>query len=101
MRGVTGFVAAGDYEVVIELDAWAADDLRARQLHWSQELTAAPNGIQRLRMRLNNLEEVEGWVLSMGTHATVLRPKELRERLRQTTVEVWQRYARGSATCAS
>ena len=31
----------------------------------------------RVRLRLNNLEEVAGWVLSFGTHATVIKPKAL------------------------
>jgi hypothetical protein len=28
----------------------------------------------------------------MGTHATVIRPEKLRERLMQATEELWQRY---------
>jgi predicted DNA-binding transcriptional regulator YafY len=43
-------------------------------------------------MRLNNLEEVERWLLSFGTHATVIRPQKLRERLSKATEELWQRY---------
>jgi hypothetical protein len=31
-------------------------------------------------MTLNNLEEVERWVLGFGEHATVIEPKELRQR---------------------
>ena len=81
-----------DYEVVVELDAWAADDVRGRRLHSSQELTELPKGMLRVRLRLNSVEEVERWVLSMGTHATVIRPERLRERLLKATEELWQRY---------
>jgi membrane protein DedA with SNARE-associated domain len=38
------------------------------------------------------LEEVEKWVLSMGTHATVIRPEKLRERLFKATHELFERY---------
>src|SRR5207244_8551308 len=75
------FKGKEDFEVVIDLDAFAADDVRGRRLHSSQELTELPNGMLRVRLRLTSLEEVERWVLSMGTHATVVRPKMLVERL--------------------
>jgi len=38
------------------------------------------------------LEEAERSVLSLGTHATVIRPEKLRERLSKATEELWQRY---------
>lgn len=81
-----------DYEVVVELDAWAADDVRGRRLHSSQELTELPMGALRVRLRLSSLEEVERWVLSIGTHATVVRPEKLRERLFRATQELFARY---------
>jgi predicted DNA-binding transcriptional regulator YafY len=45
-----------------------------------------------VRLRLNSVEEVERWVLSMGTHATVIRPEKLRERLFKATHELFERY---------
>jgi proteasome accessory factor B len=81
-----------DYEVVVELDAWAADDVRGRRLHSSQELTELAKGTLRVRLRLNSLEEVERWILSMGTHATVVRPEKLRERLFRATQVLFERY---------
>ena len=38
-----------------------------------------PNGSLVVRMTLNNLEEVEKWVLGFGEHATVIGPPELGE----------------------
>jgi predicted DNA-binding transcriptional regulator YafY len=70
-----------DYEVVIEFDAWGTDLIRGRRWHRSQELIELPGGGSRLRLRLNGLEEIERTILSWGTHATVLRPKALVERL--------------------
>lgn len=81
-----------DYEVVIELDAWAADDIRGRRLHSSQELTEMPRGMLRVKLRLNSLAEVERWVLSLGARATVLRPQALREKLGKVGTELAGRY---------
>lgn len=93
LRGSLGlFKGQDDFEVVVELDAWAADDVHARRLHSSQELTETPGGMLRVRLRPDSLEEAERWVLSLGTHATVIRPEKLRERLGKATEQLWQRY---------
>ncbi len=82
-----------DYEVVVELDAWAADDVRGRRLHSSQELTELPDeGGLRVKLRLNSLEEVERWVLSFGRHCTVIAPPGLRLRVGATAAELAGRY---------
>jgi predicted DNA-binding transcriptional regulator YafY len=86
------FKGQDDFEVVVELDAFAADDVRGRRLHSSQEVTEMPGGMLRVRLRLDSLEEAERWVLTLGTHATVIRPEQLRERLSKATEELWQWY---------
>lgn len=83
----------GDYQVVIEMDPWLADILRGRRLHPSQVWEALPGGGACLRLRLSGLEEIEQSVLSWGTHATVLGPEALRERLGAVTRELAHRYA--------
>jgi predicted DNA-binding transcriptional regulator YafY len=85
---------AGDYEVVIELDPWLADVLRGRRLHRSQVWTDLPAGGCHLQLRLSCLEEIEQWVLSWGTRATVLRPNALAQRVAQTARELAERYSR-------
>lgn len=82
LRGsLTVMSGRGDYEVVIEFDPWATDQLRGRLWHSSQQVTELPGGESRMRMRLSGLEEVERWVLSWGTHATVIQPQLLVERV--------------------
>jgi Predicted transcriptional regulator len=80
------------HEVAIEFDAWGADDVRARRWHVSQELSELSHGGLRVKMTLNNLEEVERWVLGFGTHATVIEPRELRERVEATAEKIRQKY---------
>jgi len=75
------------------LDAWAADVFRNRRWHPSQQVIDLPGGAMRVSFHLDNLEEVEQWVLSWGTHATVVRPKALVDRVRATAQGIVQRYA--------
>ncbi len=82
-----------NYEVVLDFDPWGADLIRGRHWQASQELIELPKGWARLRLLLSSLEEVEGWVLSWGTHVTVARPKGLAERIRRTAEELGKRYA--------
>lgn len=82
----------GDYEVVIDMDAWLTDILRGRRWHPSQVVTERPGGGSQLRMRLSGLEEIEQYVLSWGTHATVTGPQALRERVGRVARAVGGRY---------
>jgi len=86
------FKGEDDYEVVVEFDSWAADLVRGRRWHASQEVMELPGRQIRLRLRLNSIEEAERWVLSWGQHATVVRPEALAERLRQTAKVLQSRY---------
>jgi len=87
------FRGSDDYEVVIEFDAWATDLIRGRKWHATQEFNELTNGCSRLRLRLNNIEEMERWVLSWGAHATVVRPKMLLDRILQTVLLLQERYS--------
>lgn len=94
LRGsLSVFKGTDDYEVVVDFDAWATDLVRGRRWHSSQEFTELPNGCSRLRLRLNSIEEIERWVLTWGTHATVVRPKALTERIRRIGEAFAARYA--------
>jgi predicted DNA-binding transcriptional regulator YafY len=83
----------GNYEVVIQFDAWSTDVLRHRLWHSTQQITALPGGGCRLAMRLTGLEEVERWILSWGCHATVLQPASLRDRLAKIAQDLAAKYA--------
>lgn len=94
LKGSFGIFQAGDdFEVVVDFDKWAGVLVRERRWHQSQELTDLPGGGVRMRLRLNNLAEVERWVLSWGGHATVERPERLRENLLKIAGELQGRYA--------
>ena len=86
------FRGTEDYEVAIEFDAWAADLIRGRRWHASQQLIELPGRRVRLTLHLDGIEEAERWTLSWGKHATVIRPPALIERLRETAKALLARY---------
>lgn len=89
--GVLG--GAGDWRVVIRFTAAAAERVREREWHESQEIRELPGGALELRLRLGALEEVEQWILSWGATAEVISPPELRERLGKTVNSLAKTYA--------
>lgn len=88
--GVLG--GRGDHSVVIRFSAAAADRVREREWHESQELRELPDGRVELRMRLGALPEVERWILGWGTAAEVVGPRELRERIRDAASALAAQY---------
>jgi predicted DNA-binding transcriptional regulator YafY len=81
-----------DYEVVIQFDLWATDLVRRRRWHGSQDFVELPGSGSQLWLRLSSLEEVEGWVLQWGVHATVVRPRALADQVRRTATALMARY---------
>ena len=54
----------------------------------SQELREVKGGAVELRMKLSSLAEVERWVLSWGGNATVVKPIELADSIRQAAKRI-------------
>lgn len=88
--GVLG--GRGDHRVVIRFTAAAADRVREREWHESQELRELPDGRVELRLRLGALPEIERWVLGWGPAAEVVGPPELRVRVREAVVTLAELY---------
>lgn len=89
---LTIFKGTEDYEIVIELDRWGTDFLKGRILHESQQIIPIANGGSRVILRLNNIEEIERWILSMGVHATVLKPEKLVKKIAEDLEILATRY---------
>ncbi len=88
--GVLG--GSGDYRVVIRFTAAAAERVREREWHESQEMRELPGGGLELQLRLGALTEIEQWVLGWGAAAEVVEPAELRESIRQTAEALAKKY---------
>ena len=80
LRDSFGVLAGqGEFDVVIRFDELAADYIREKRWHPSQQLTELEDGGVQLRLKLSSLAEIQRWVLSWGGRATVLAPVELAE----------------------
>lgn len=84
----------GNFLVVIHFKAEAADLVREREWHESQEMHDLPAGGLELRLRLGALAEIERWVLGWGANAEVLAPAKLRASLAKTASALTACYRR-------
>ena len=80
-------LAGGIDQVYPRENAGLADRIREREWHESQEIRDLPDGRLELKLRLGALPEIERWVLTWGSDAEVVEPRELRERLNGGTPE--------------
>lgn len=68
-------------KVVVKLDKSIARWFKNRKLHSSQQTAAGKDGSLTLTFEVAGTEEIKRWILSQGSCANVLEPKELREEI--------------------
>lgn len=78
----------GEHDVVIQFNARAADYIREKKWHESQQLRELKGGGVELQMKLSSLAEVERWILSWGGDARVLKPRELAEAVKSAARKI-------------
>ncbi len=71
--------SSGKHRVLVEFEARIADEVRARRVHPSQKVAAAPDGRVRVSLVVGELAPVTSWVLGYGGAARVIEPPELRQ----------------------
>jgi proteasome accessory factor B len=79
---------AGEFNVVIRFDAYAADYIREKRWHPSQALRELKDGGLELRLKLSSLGEIQRWVLGWGGSAVVLQPPELVESVKRAARQI-------------
>jgi len=72
------FVGTGDYRIVIRFSAAAADQVRERFWHESQETRELSDGGLEFTVQLGGLDEILRWTLGWAGEAEVISPPELR-----------------------
>ena len=80
----------GKYEVLLRFNPRAADYVREKKWHSSQELRELKDGGVELSLKLSSLAEIQRWVLSWGGEVKVLKPKELAEAIRESARQMLQ-----------
>jgi predicted DNA-binding transcriptional regulator YafY len=84
-----GVVAGSEsFEVVIHFNRYAADYIREKRWHQSQEIRELADGGIEVKMTLSSLDEVERWILSWGGHAQAIKPKRLVEQVRAAAQKI-------------
>jgi len=91
LRGSFGVHSGeGEYDIILRFNARAADYVREKKWHESQQLRELKGGGVELKLKLSSLAEIERWVLSWGGDARVLKPRELTEAVRQSAKRILQ-----------
>src|SRR5204863_9981325 len=90
--GVFAKPGKAKHTIRIALDGFAASRIEERQWHPSQRIKQVRDGRIELSLTLGNLEEVERWILSWGSHAQVLAPVQLKQRIAKTASELSDAY---------
>jgi proteasome accessory factor B len=77
-----------EHEVVIHFNEFAADYIREKRWHPSQQLSELKDGGVELRLKLSSLGEVQRWILGWGGNAQVMEPPELVAAVRQAAEKI-------------
>ena len=87
------FSAKGKHDILIRFDKFAAQLVRERVWHPSQQIQELTGGEIEFRLTLSSLHEIEPWVLSWGEHARVIGTKDFIQKLRRTVLAQAQFYS--------
>ena len=87
------FSAKGKHHIRIRLDKFAAQLVRERIWHPSQQIQELTGGEIEFCVTLSSLYEIEPWVLSWGEHAQVLEPRDLGKRIQLSILESLRQYS--------
>jgi len=89
LRDSFGVVSGtGEHRVIIRFDAYAADYIREKRWHPSQELRELKDGALELRLKLSSLGEIQRWILGWGGSAVVVEPTELVQSVREAAARI-------------
>lgn len=81
------------YGIELEFDAEFAETVADTHWHATQEIDWNDDGSIIFRCRVDGLEEIVWWVMSMGPHCRVRKPKALVDRVKQLAAEMVGQYA--------
>ena len=78
----------GDFAIRVQFSEFAADYIREKKWHPSQQLIELPEGRLELRVQLSSLVEIQRWILGWGGQAVALTPPELVESVRRAAQKI-------------
>jgi predicted DNA-binding transcriptional regulator YafY len=83
------------FAIEIYFDPEFAETIAETHWHPSQEVIWNDDGSITFTCKVDGLEEIVWWVLSMGPHCTVKRPRELIAQVRELAAGIVANYAGG------
>jgi proteasome accessory factor B len=86
------FTGNSQITVRIHFDAFAAPYIKERHWHPSQHIEHQHDGSLVLQLNLNNLIDIQRWILTWGEHARVLDPPEFKERMLEIARKMCAQY---------
>ena len=81
------------YSIELHFDAEFAETVADTHWHATQEVLWSEDGSIQFHCRIDGLDEIVWWILSMGPHCIVKKPAELAERVRELAGQIVQRYS--------
>ncbi len=80
-------------KVIIEFDSTQVPYVKEKVWHSSQQIEELPDGGFRLSLTTGSLGEIMRWVMSLGSHAVVIEPENLRQRIIKELREAMNKYS--------
>jgi predicted DNA-binding transcriptional regulator YafY len=80
------------YEVELIFDSTFADTIADTHWHKTQQVEWEEDGSIRFRCKVDGLEEIVWWVLSMGPHCRVIKPTQLVARVQALVEQMLAQY---------
>lgn len=80
------------YNVVIDFDSEFAETISDTHWHQTQKIEQHEDGSITFQCKVDGLDEIVWWVLSMGPHCVVKKPKELAVRVRDLAAKMVSLY---------
>ena len=84
------------HEVELWFDPHFADTVSDTHWHRTQEIDWNEDGSITFTCKVDGLDEIVWWVLSMGPHCVVKKPKELAEHVKQLGLAIAENYTKKS-----
>lgn len=83
---------AKEYQIRVRFEGYAARIVAERQWHATQKIVQLEEGCIEFQATLSGLEEIRRWILSWGSKACVLEPRELRESIQDELSAMSEAY---------
>jgi predicted DNA-binding transcriptional regulator YafY len=80
------------YDVELLFDAEFAETISDTHWHATQDTDNRPDGSMLFRCKVDGLDEIVWWIMSMGPHCVVKKPKVLAQQVKSLAMDIVKHY---------